>query len=333
MKIALVAPPFLPCPPPGHGGIERVVAALARGLVAAGHEVHVFCHPDSTVPGIRHGYFRTVYDSYDTRRELAHTARAFAESARCDVLHNHTEAGVALSGLVGMPLVHTVHGTADYDLMRPVYEAFADADYVAISQDQRSRGPHMNWVATIYNGVDTDFFRPSATCGGYLLHLGTLARRKGTAEAIAIARRAGIPLVLAGIPDPDDRDYFEQRIRPEIDDVSVRYVGEVGGERKRRLLAEALALVAPVQWAEPFGLVLAEALACGVPVLALARGAIPEIVDDGKTGVLADDWPDLAVRAAALSSLRGERCRATVVERFSLDAMVRAYADLYSRLI
>jgi glycosyltransferase involved in cell wall biosynthesis len=333
MRIAVIAPPFLPCPPLGYGGIERVVANLCDGLAAGGHDIVLSCHPDSTCGVDKKSYLETTEDYYDMQSEIAHVARAMVDSGGFDIVHNHTEAGIALDGLSECPIVHTVHGIADRTSMKAIFESNREANYVGLSADQQRHFPNLNWIATVANGVDTDVFQPSAENEGYLLHLGALARGKGTAEAIEIARDAGKQLVLAGIPDPKNPEYFDTEISHQIDDSTVKFVGEVSGKTKTDLIANAAGLLFPAQWNEPFGLVLLEALASGVPVVSTARGAAAEILDDGVTGILEDDWRCLAGRIGELADIDGQVCRKAAVENYSVDAMVEKYLTVYDDVI
>ena len=333
MRIAVIAPPFLPCPPLGYGGIERVVANLCEGLDAGGHDIVLSCHPDSTCRVDKKSYLDTTEDYYDMQSEIAHVGRSMADLSGFDIVHNHTEVGIALDGLSDCPIVHTVHGIADRTSMKTIFESNREANYVGLSSDQQKHFPHLNWVATVPNAIDTDVFRPSEEKEGYLLHLGALARGKGTAEAISIAREAGMQLVLAGIPDPKKPEYFDTEIANKIDDSAVKFVGEVSGKEKTDLIAKAAGLLFPAQWNEPFGLVLLEALASGVPVVSTARGAATEILDDGVTGILEDDWRCLAGRLGELADLDGQVCRKVAVENYSIDAMVEKYLTVYDDVI
>jgi glycosyltransferase involved in cell wall biosynthesis len=333
MRISVIAPPFLPCPPSGYGGIERVVANLCEGLAVGGHDVVLSCHPGSTCGVDKKSYLDTTQDYYDMQSEIAHVGRSMVDSSGFDIIHNHTEAGIALDGLSDCPMVHTVHGIADRTSMKAIFESNREANYVGLSADQRTHFPDLNWIATVANGIDTDVFQPVEENDGYLLHLGALARGKGTAEAISIAREADMPLVLAGIPDPKNPEYFDTEIVGQIDGSTVKYVGEVAGQAKTDLIAKAAGLLFPAQWSEPFGLVLLEALASGVPVVSTARGAAVEILDDGVTGILEDDWRDLASRIGELADIDGEVCRKVAVQNYSVDAMVEKYLTVYDELI
>jgi glycosyltransferase involved in cell wall biosynthesis len=335
MRIGLIAPPWLPVPPPAYGGTEAVVDRLARGMQAAGHEVVLFTTGDATCPVER----RWVFEGAQIARigeavaELRHLVHAYEALASCDVVHDHTVVGPAFAErLPALPVVTTNHGPFDRELL-DVYRAVAHrVPIIAISHAQAATARGLPLAGVIHHGIDVDRFPRGAGDGGYLLFLGRMTPDKGAEQAIAVARRAGIPLVLAAkMREPAERRYFEERVRPLLGP-GVDWVGEVGGEGKADLLAGAAALLNPIQWDEPFGLVMIESLACGTPVLATRRGAAPEIVDHGVTGVLGDE-DALVAAVGRLGDLDRDRCRAAVADRFSTTRMVEEHLDLFARIL
>jgi len=304
-------------------------------MQAAGHEVLLFTTGDATCPVDRRWVFETAQAPRmgEAVAELRHLVHAYEALASCDVVHDHTVVGPAYAErLPALPVVTTNHGPFDRELL-DVYRAVAHrVPIIAISHAQAATARGLPLAGVIHHGIDVDRFPTGDGHGGYLLFLGRMTPDKGAEQAIAIARRAGIPLVLAAkMREPAERRYFDERVRPLLGP-GVQFVGEVGGDDKCELLAGAVALLNPIQWDEPFGLVMIEALACGTPVLATCRGAAPEIVDSGVTGFLG---PEDALVAAAgrLGDLDRAACRAAVAERFSTGRMVEEHLDLYSRIL
>jgi glycosyltransferase involved in cell wall biosynthesis len=333
MNIAVVAPPYLPCPPRGYGGVERVVAALVNGLYRAGHSVTLFGHPESQVAGSLVTPAVEQTEVFDFQKDALHASAILEMLNEYEIVHNHSVALLLFRNWLHRPLLTTVHGTTHYDAVRPIYRAHSDANYVSISERQRVSGLlSMNWLATVYNGVDTHFFRPSGDrqfTSSYLLHIGTLCERKGTAEAVQVALRSGRRLVMAGRIDPINQRYFDERVRPFIDGEQVEFVGEVDGPDKLHLYQNAQAVLLPINWEEPFGLVIAEAGACGVPVLVSDRGSARELVVDGVNGYICHGIGDMMMALDKCADLTPAECRSVITDRFSIEAMVAAYQSVY----
>ena len=336
MRIGLIAPPWLPVPPPAYGGTEAVVDRLARGMQAAGHEVVLFTTGDATCPVER----RWVFEQAQAPRmgeavaELRHLVHAYEALTSCDVVHDHTVIGPTYAErLPSLPVVTTNHGPFDRELL-DVYRAVARrVPIIAISHAQAATARGLPIAAVIHHGIDVERFPMGAGDGGYLLFLGRMTPDKGAEQAIAVARRAGMPLLLAAkMREPAERRYFEERVRPLLGP-GVEFVGEAGAAEKCHLLAGAVALLNPIQWDEPFGLVMIEALACGTPVLATARGAAPEIVDHGVTGFLGLDEDGLVAAVGRAAELDRTACRAAVTERFSTARMVEEHLGLFARVL
>ncbi|HLF40544.1 MAG TPA: glycosyltransferase family 4 protein, partial [Acidimicrobiia bacterium] len=312
MRIGLVAPPWVPVPPTGYGGTEAVVDLLARGLRAAGEEVVLFTLGCSTCPVPR----RWVYEEPQVPMGIAaaearHVVRAYRVLTDCDVIHDHTLLGPSFAPRA-TPVVTTNHGPFDPGA-REIYGAVARrVPIIAISYSQRATAPELPIAAVIHHGIDPEAFPVGTGSGGYLLFLGRMAPEKGAHRAIEVARRAGLPLVLAAkMREPAERRYFAECVEPHLG-ADVDFVGEVPQEDKAALLGGARALLNPITWAEPFGLVMLEALACGTPVLSFPNGAAPEIVEHGRTGFLCRDEADMVAAVERLDQLRRSDCRAAV---------------------
>jgi glycosyltransferase involved in cell wall biosynthesis len=335
MRIALIAPPFFPCPPPGYGGTELVVANLANGLVERGHDVRLFAHRHSTTKAVLHPSVDSPQETlvFPYHREVLHVADAFENLGDVDIVHSHTAAALCFERLIGKPMVTTIHGLTD--MRTHTFHHYRSSRFVSISDNaQRTGQAGLNWIARVYNGIDVGYYQPGADATrDYLLHLAALSERKGTAEAVRIARRAGVPLILAGPIYEADRAFFEERVEPFIDGKSVRYVGVVAGADKIRLLSGALGLLLPLRFHEPFGLVMAESLSCGVPVIVNDIGSAREIVRDGETGFVCSSDDDAVAAIGRLSSLRPAACREAAVRSFSVDAMVSAYEGVYASVL
>lgn len=337
LRVGLVAPPWVPVPPTVYGGTEFVVEQLANGLTRAGCDVVLFTTGDSTCPVERRWlYPRALGTVADPSAEVAHVARAYRELAGMDVIHDHTLAGPQWVGTQrnGTPIVTTVHGPFTPRL-RKHYAAVAagGVDIVAISHSQRRSAPEVPITAVIHHGIDTARFPLGRGQGGYVLFLGRMHPDKGAHRAIAVARAAGQRIILAAkMWEPAERRYFAECVEPMLGTDAV-YVGEVGGRQKLELLSAAYALLNPIRWPEPFGLVMIEALACGTPVLTFAEGAAPEIVEHGRSGFLCTDEDDMAAALGHVCDLDRNDCRARVDTHFSTDRMVRDHLDLYRRLL
>jgi glycosyltransferase involved in cell wall biosynthesis len=336
MKVGLVAPPWLPVPPPSYGGTEAVVNRLACGLAKSGHEVVVFTTGDSEVPVpvsfVLDNAVRDRMGACDV--ELGHVASAYEMLADCDVVHDHTLAGPLWALAHGRHnVVTTCHGPLSGDL-RGIYRAYGKRmPVIAISAGQAKSASDVPIARVIHHGVDPEQFPSGDGEGGYLLFLGRMTPDKGAHEAIAIARETGQPLKLAAkMSEPAERAYFHERIEPLLG-AGVQYVGEADSRDKLNLLAGARALLNPIQWLEPFGLVMIEALACGTPVLAYAAGAAPEIVDEGVTGFLCADHAALVKAVGRVEELDRRNCRAAVADYFSTERMVAEHIGVYEEMM
>ena len=334
LRIAMIAPPFFELPPTGYGGVEAIVADLVDQLADRGHDVLLIGAGRHRTRAAR---FCPVFGRPPSERlgapvpEVIHAARAAAalRDVDVDIVHDHTLAGPLLAPGRRVPTVVTVHSEANGEL-GSYYAALGDSvDMVAISDAQRSLNPHLNWVGTVHNAIDVASFPYRERKDDYVLWLGRFCDQKGAHLAIDAARAAGLPIVLAGkCSEPAERGYFEREITPRLGP-SVRYVGEADAAQKRQLLSRARALAFPVQWEEPFGLVMIEAMACGTPVIALRHGAAHEIVANGETGFVCSEPGQLVPAVNRIDQIDPRCCRARVERRFPAALMVSRYESLY----
>ncbi len=337
MRIAIVAPPWVPVPPPAYGGTETVLDTLARALTEAGHDVLLYATGDSTCPvELRWTYERALGVGVGgAASELRHVVDAY-EAARAwgaEVIHDHTLVGPLLAPrLSDVPVVTTNHGPFDAELT-PLYRLVAPTvPVLAISHRQAATASDIPIAGVIHHGVDLARFPEGPGDGGYALFLGRMHPSKGVERAARVAADAGVPLrIAAKMREPAEHAYFEQRVRPLLGG-TVEYVGEVGGAEKLDLVAGATCLFNPIDWDEPFGMVMVEALACGTPVVATPRGAAPEIVDDGRTGFLRTTDAGLAAAVLEAGSLDRSACRKAVKERFSASRLAADHLAVYERL-
>ena len=338
MRIAQVSPLIESVPPRVYGGTERVVHYLTEELVRQGHQVTLFASGDSeTSAELVPLAEKALRLDGRWRDPLAHHVRLVDAVARradeFDVIHFHTDyVHFPLLRTLETPSVTTLHGRLDLPDLKPLFEHFHDVPVVSISNSQRRPLPMANWQATVYNGLPADLYRFVPKGGDYLAFLGRMSPEKGPERAIRIAQAAGRELVMAAKVDAVDRDYFDTVIRPLLKDPRVHFLGEVTDAEKQELLGNALALVFPIDWPEPFGLVMIEAMACGTPVVAWPHGAVPEVLADGKTGFIVDSIADAAAAVERCRDLDRAACRRRFEERFSARRMARDYAAVYRRL-
>ncbi len=337
LHVGLLAPPWVAIPPPVYGGTELVLDHLARGLVAAGHRVTLFTTGDSTCPVDRRWiHRRAVGTTGAITSELAQVEVGYRQLAGCDVIHDHTLLGPLWALTTGVaidtPVVTTAHGEFTPELT-DLYATIGDrVSVVAISRHQASTAPTVPIAKVIHHGIDLDAYPLGAGDGGYVLFLGRMHPNKGVHRAIRVARAAGRKLrIAAKMWEPLERRYFAEVVEPLLGPDAV-YLGQVGGREKADLLGGAEALLNPIRWPEPFGLVMIEALAAGTPVLTFAEGAAPEIVDDGITGFICGDEADMVTQLGRVSTIDRADCRRAVEDRFSTQRMVSDHVALYQRL-
>ena len=337
MKIALVAPPFIAVPPKKYGGTELFIAELATGLKNKGLDVVLYANGESTVPvELRYMFEKEQWPLQNemeaTLKELTHSAWAVKDAAaEADLVHVNTAPSLSFSRFVDVPFVYTVHHDYQQELA-DYYATLPDVSYVTISDFQRDKLPiPQTKMRTIHHGIDLGLYQLHEHKQQYLTFLGRVAPPKGTHLAIEIAKKSGIPLKIAGEIQPIYQEYWETRVKPHVDGKFIEYVGEVGVEQKNDLLGNSLAMLFPIQWDEPFGLVLIEAMACGTPVLAMPGGSVAEIVKDGVSGHVSPSVEGLA-RYAQHLNLDPKAVRQHVEENFSVARMVDDYIQLYSEL-
>jgi glycosyltransferase involved in cell wall biosynthesis len=342
MKIGIIAPPWVPVPPPAYGGTEAVVDRLARGLAATGHDLLLWTTGDSTCPVPRaHVLEAAAGDRIGMAAiELRHliVGYDYLIDWGADIVHDHTLIGpIYAQRFPWLPVVTTNHGPFNEELSA-LYRAVADdVAIIAISHDQASRARGLRVAAVIHHGVDLDELTFGRGLGDeegeYFLFLGRMAPEKGPRRAVLAAREAGVRLVIAAkMREPWEEEFFAAEVEPLLDDRIV-YVGEVGHAERMRLLQGAAALLNPIRWDEPFGLVMIEALASGTPVIAYREGAAPEIVDDGVTGFLCDDMGQLIERIPAVRELDRRACRASAEHRFGMQRMVSEHLALFEQIL
>ncbi|MCK1497834.1 glycosyltransferase family 4 protein [Bradyrhizobium sp. 188] len=339
MRIAQLAPLAESVPPKLYGGTERVIAWLVDELVESGHDVTLFASGDSKTKGKLHAVWpralRLGRKGADPNAACALLIEAIAERARdFDVIHSHVDwLPLPVLSRTGVPFLTTMHGRLDLPGLPQVIGAFAEAPFVSISADQRRPLPEANWIATIQHGLPKDMFRPSYEPGSYLAFLGRLTAEKGPEDAIRIARAAGMPLRIAAKIPRAETAYFKNKLEPNIDGEAVQLVGEVDDAKKQPFLANAAGLLFPIDWPEPFGLVMIEAMACGTPVIAYRSGSVPELVEDGGTGFIVDG-EEQAIRAVKeLGRLDRRVVRARFEGRFVASRMAREYDTRYRDLV
>ena len=336
MRVALISSPFISVPPIRYGGTELFISHLAEGLEQRGVEVVVYCNGESTVNAEKrscypHSEWPLSTETSGILKELDHLSWSIEEAAKtCDLIHINSAPAITYSRYVSTPFVCTLHHPHEAALTR-MYERYPEIHYAAISEHQASVHPTLA-VTTIHHGIDMTKYRMQLKKEDYLCFLGRIAPIKGVHIAIDVAKRAGIPLKIAGEVQPIFRDYFDSLVKPHLDGRFIEYVGEADMEMKNQLLGASRGLLFPIQWSEPFGLVMLEAMACGTAVFAFPGGSVPEIVQPGISGAISSTAEEMA-DAARNTIYSPQAVRNWVEQRFSLDIMVQRYAALYERIL
>lgn len=339
MRVAVFSPCWFPVPPDRYGGIEAIVHLLADGLVDAGVDVTLFASGDS----ISKAPIVSAFDVAPSERigesywELQHLLPFLERRDEFDIVHDHSGlVGLTVFGLTDCPTLHTVHGPLTGEpgeVYHKVCGIVPDAGLVSLTHNQRRPGPTLPWVANVPNAIDVSRYPVERNPGDTLLFLGRMSPDKGAHRAIRVAKRLGRPLdIAAKCREPGEIAYFDEFVAPHLDD-DIRYVGEVDHAEKCALLAAAHALLVPIEWEEPFGLVMIEALASGTPVVALRRGSVPEILRHGETALIADDLAEMIGLVDKASELDPTLLRREAEERFSIDQMVEGYIDAYETML
>ena len=339
MRIAQIAPLYEAVPPKLYGGTERVVSFLTEELVALGHDVTLFASGDSVTAAALAAVWPQALrldpafgDPFAPHVMLLEAARKRAE--QFDVMHFHTDyLPFSLFSRQNTPFVTTLHGRLDLPELKPIFKAFPNVPVVSISDNQRRALPGAHYVGTVHHGLPAGLLTPQeGVRPRYLAFLGRIAPEKGPERAIRIARACGLPLKIAAKIDRADQSYFDTVIRPMLGDGSVEMVGEISDAQKPAFLSGAVALLMPIVWPEPFGLVMIEAMACGTPVVAFNRGSVPEIIDDGVTGYIVEDEVSAVAAVSRLDQLSRKRVRLGFMARFTARRMAEDYVALYRNL-
>lgn len=341
MKILQVAPLWETVPPKKYGGTELVVHLLCEELVKRGHEVTLFACGDSrTSAKLETCVDKPMRESnikVPMLKELSLIAKVIDRAEEFDIIHNHL--GYQMLPFINKikaPVVTTLHGAFVVDEEVEFFNQYRDPNYISISNSQRNGAKALNYVSTVYNGIDIQrypFKAISNTEEPYLAFLGRFSEEKGPDLAIKLAKRTGYKLIMAGKVDKADAEFFEKNVKPKIDNNQIMFIGELGHVEKCQLLKNAVATVHPVTWPEPFGLVMAESMACGTPVLALNQGSIPEVISHGETGFVEENIEDLINRVKEIDSISRQSCRKHVEENFSKEKMASGYINTYRKLI
>jgi glycosyltransferase involved in cell wall biosynthesis len=341
MRIAQVAPLTEAVPPKLYGGTERVVYWLTEELVALGHDVTLFASGDSHTSARLDATWPkalrldgAVRDPNALHTVMLERVRRKCDDEEFDILHFHLDYyPFSLFSRQPTPFLTTLHGRLDLPEHQPVFNAFSSIPVISISNAQRRPVPQARWLRTIHHGLPKDLLTPRPVAPGYLAVLGRIAPEKGVDRAIKIAVRCGIPLKIAAKIDRDDQDYFDEIIRPMMDHPLVDYIGEIGDREKSDFLSGAFGLLLPIDWPEPFGLVMIEAMACGTPVIAYNHGSVAEIIENGRTGFIVEDEISAAAAVDRLATLDRKTIRAEFEARFTSRRMALDYLDAYHDLI
>ena len=341
MRIAQVAPLIEPVPPILYGGTERVVHYLTEELVRRGHRVTLFASGDSgtsaeLVPTRRRALRLDPQRQDPFAWHTLQLAQVYERAREFDLIHFHVDyLAFPYTRLMDVPTLHTLHGRLDLPHFVPLLSHFHDVPLVSISDAQREplAGLELNWMATIHHGLPDSFFRLDRGEGGYLAYFSRISREKGPEVAIEVARRVGLPLRFAGKVDPADQEYYEQEIAPLLQDPSVEFIGEIGDAQKLPLLGGARALLFPVDWPEPFGLVMIESMARGTPVIARPCGSVPELMRDGVTGFTVDTLEEMVEAVSWIDRVDRRACYRYARQRFTVSTMVDRYEEVYARLL
>jgi len=335
MNIAQIAPLYESVPPQAYGGTERVVHYLTEELISLGHDVTLFAAGDSqTSAELRACCSRSLRLDPETRDPFACHAvmldQLLSEHERFDVLHFHIDyLHFLLSKAMGWPHLTTLHGRLDMPELQPLYDRFGDMPVVSISHSQRKPLPQAGWLSTVLHGIPKDMLKFSAQASDYFAFLGRISPEKRADRAVHIATALGAPLRIAAKVDEVDKEYHRTKIAPLLEPPLVEFIGEIGDAEKSSFLGNARALLFPIDWPEPFGLVMIEAMACGTPVIAFRHGSVPEIIEDGVTGFIVDDLDQAVDAASRVSELSRWRIREEFERRFTSRRMAQDYLALY----
>jgi glycosyltransferase involved in cell wall biosynthesis len=340
LRIAQVAPLYESVPPKLYGGTERVVSYLTEELVRRGHDVTLYASGDSrTAARLEAGHPESLrlagLTPIGPGLQLPMLSDLYEQPDRFDVIHAHIDYWVFPYVRMAPvpPTVSTMHGRLDVEALRPIYEHFLEPPVISISDAQRTPLPFMNWVGTVYHGLPLDLLSYNPKGGKYLAFLGRISPEKRPELAIEVATRAGLPLKIAAKVDAADREYYERTVKPLLSRPGVEFIGEINDVQKSEFLGNALALLFPIEWPEPFGLVMIEAMACGTPVIARPYGSVPEVIRHGVSGLIAHEVDEMVAAVKQVESISRAACRAEFESRFTASVMAQRYEALYERVI
>jgi glycosyltransferase involved in cell wall biosynthesis len=341
LRIAILSPAWYAVPPTGYGGIELVVSLLADGLVDAGHEVTLFASGDSLTKADLSYIFERAPSELIGRSlpDLRHALACYSRADEFDIINDHSGmTGALIGGLVETPVVHTVHGPLDTLDAQQAYSGIAEVapsvGLISISENQRRPMPDLPWMATVPNAIDLSLYPCKPHRGDYLLFLGRFSPDKGAHRAIAVAMELGLPLKMAGKNrEQKERQYFAEFVEPHLGHGGIEYFGEVSHGEKVELLQDARATLFPIEWEEPFGLVMIESMACGTPVIATRHGAVPEVIEHGRSGIIVDNYREMSAALEEADALDPIECRDYVEDRFAPERMVGDYERVYRQVV
>jgi glycosyltransferase involved in cell wall biosynthesis len=341
MRVGMIAPPWFPLPPQRYGGIEFVVSLLTEGLVRHGHDVTLFASGDSrTKADLSYIFARAPFEQIENggHLEVVHSLAAYKQAREFDVIHDHDglasrAMGALVHTLLGTPVVATLHGPADATTVEMLSSLRNDLAFIAISDYQRNGFPDLHFVGTIPNAVDVEHMPFEAQKDDFFLFIGRMTADKGAHSAIEVARRLDARLIMAGkVNEGPERAYYAEQVEPYLSD-RIHFRGEVDHETKIELYKRARCTLFPIQWPEPFGLVMIESMACGTPVIAMRHGSVPEVVEHGRTGFIVDTVDEMVEAARRIDEIDPAECRKAVEERFGIDHFVAQHEAAYQLLI
>ena len=339
MKILQIAPLYESVPPKYYGGTERIVSYLTEEFVKAGHEVVLFASGDSVSEARLHAQVhRGLRFHKGCTDHIVHhilmLEKIWQTAHDFDIIHSHIDyLCFSLFRRIRTPSLTTLHGRLDLTDLVSLYKEFKDVPLISISNSQRTPLPEVNWQGTVYNGIPKDLYSFQEKQGNYLAFLGRISPEKRVDTAIEISKRVGIPLKIAAKVDKVDQDYFKSVVKPLMDSPQIEYLGEIGDAEKNDFLGNAYALLFPIDWPEPFGLVMIEAMACGTPVIAKAYGSVPEVLKHGENGFIISNVEEAVLAIQKISSISRQRCRESFEKRFTAEHMARGYMKIYKKMM
>lgn len=338
LKVAQISPLFESVPPKFYGGTERVVSYLSDELVRQGHDVTLYASGDSIT---RAKLFSITPEALRLKKftdplafHILQLQEVLEAACNFDILHFHTDyLHFPLSNLAGLPTITTLHGRLDIPELQPLFKKFSHMPVVSISDAQRKPLPQAKWIGTVYHGLPLELYKKGNGIGNYLAFIGRISPEKRVDLAIEIARQAGLQIKVAAKVDKVDEIYFDKHIKHLMELPHVEFLGEIGEDQKNEFLGNALALLFPIDWPEPFGIVMIEAMGCGTPVIAFKRGSVPEIIDEGQTGFIVENVDEAVKALKKIDQLSRDVCRQIFEQRFSVTNMVHQYVKLYKKIL